>query len=243
MAGKQKQKVTYVNQIESLKDVGRGIGASLVKDVGIAGGEDSWAQLLGLQGQDHHRSQDGTQPQKAGDAEATHTSEAPKSEPMSLSGMLSPNEWFVLPGGKNESHEEKPKETKKNAAPGIDYHREIATTSERSVRKNQSEMEQRFSQIKEELDRLVASSNKIVQEEFGGITTEQAPREVGKYHINFLDWMLIAIRTTREKVEDSGAWLQTMKNKKGKKGYWGMFKKHGTSFGMSNERSVATQTG
>jgi hypothetical protein len=44
-------------------------------------------------------------------------------------------------------------------------------------------------------------------------------------------------------VEDSGAWLSAMSGKKGKKTYWSEFKKHGTSFGMSNERSVATQTG
>jgi hypothetical protein len=55
--------------------------------------------------------------------------------------------------------------------------------------------------------------------------------------------MLTVIRGARMKVEDSGAWLSTMQGKKGKKNYWAMFKKHGTSFGMSNERQVATQTG
>ena len=46
-----------------------------------------------------------------------------------------------------------------------------------------------------------------------------------------------------KKVEDSGAWLGKVQGKGAKKGYWGMFKQHGTTFGLSGERSVATQVG
>jgi hypothetical protein len=82
--------------------------------------------------------------------------------------------------------------------------------------------------------------------EFGGFTVQQTTKEPGKYYINFFEWLLIVIKTAQEKVENSRAWLNTVKGK-GRKGdtpdYWQMYKKHGTSFGPSSERSTATQTG
>jgi hypothetical protein len=46
------------------------------------------------------------------------------------------------------------------------------------------------------------------------------------------------------KIEDGRAWLETFaKRKKKKLGYWKMYKKHGTTFGLSHERTIATQTG
>ncbi len=220
-----------------------------MRDLGIAGFEETYAQVAALQGQDHHKSL------------STNKAEAPKEEqkeaPKTIfGGDLAPGEWLYLIGitspvkasetakqAKKAPHEEQPKEQKKNAAPGIDYHREVATSSDRALTRQHTEVEQRIGEVMNELKRIVESSNKIIQDEFGKVTVEQTPTEVGKYHVNFLDWMLITLQTARQKVEDSGAWLSTMKSKKDKKGYWGMFKKHGTSFGMSNERQVATQTG
>jgi hypothetical protein len=126
---------------------------------------------------------------------------------------------------------------------GNEYHREIAHYAERAHYREVSEVEQRVQQILSELQRLVDSSSTILQAEYQEISVMQKPAEVGKYHINFFDWMLSVIQNARMKVEDSGAWLSTMQGKKGKKNYWAMFKKHGTSFGMSNERQVATQSG
>ena len=61
--------------------------------------------------------------------------------------------------------------------------------------------------------------------------------------MNFFEWMLAVIRAAREKVEDSNAWLGTVKGKGAQRNYWNMFKKHGTTFGLSGERAVATQVG
>ncbi len=130
-------------------------------------------------------------------------------------------------------------------APGLEqysYYREVVRSSEQAQRKESYEQEQQVEQILVEIQRLVSSS-KIVEAKFAAISMDQRPKEVGKYHTNFFEWVLIQIRTARMKVEDSGAWLASMSGKKGKKNYWSEFKKHGTSFGMSNERSVATQTG
>ena len=83
-----------------------------------------------------------------------------------------------------------------------------------------------------------------MQVQFAEVTIDQPPAEVGTYHVNFYEWLLSVIKIAREKVEDSSVWLQAINTKKNKKmGYWGMFKKHGTTFGLSHERNVATQTG
>ncbi|HUQ85384.1 MAG TPA: DUF5660 family protein [Candidatus Limnocylindrales bacterium] len=124
----------------------------------------------------------------------------------------------------------------------IDYHRDIVRSSENISRTELQTMNSKVQQIKMELQALVASS-KDLQMTFASVTVEQTTTNIGTYHENFFDWMINMIRDARKKVEDSGSWMNAAKGKGNKKGYWGMFKKHGTSFGLSNERSVATQVG
>lgn len=134
----------------------------------------------------------------------------------------------------------KPKEERRAA---IDYAREVLEVGEKAGRKHEQTTIQTIQELIGELRRL-ADSSKVLQMEFASVAVEQTSTKVGEYHVNFFEWMLIVVRAAREKVEDSGAWLSAMKGKNGKKnGYWGMFKKHGTTFGLSNERVVATQTG
>lgn len=229
MAGsKLKSALKILNPLEISKSV-----TSEAAKQAVAGWEDTWAQIYGLQSQDHHKDQKGKKTEKPDKKEQ-------KSVGQSVIEMLVGQEYSVNQKSEGPASSETPK---KYVEPAISYHRDIVKSGEDSSRRNLSEMDRKFAQIHDELKRLVDSSNKVIQDEFGGVALESAPKEVGTYHINFLDWMLIAISTARQKVEDSGAWLSAMKSKKGKKGYWGMFKKHGTTFGMSNERNVATQTG
>ena len=79
--------------------------------------------------------------------------------------------------------------------------------------------------------------------EFKEVTMETVPAKPGVYHVNFFEWLFSLIKGIREKIEDSCVWLRAFQSKKSKRGYWAMFKKHGTSFGLSSERVVATQTG
>lgn len=125
----------------------------------------------------------------------------------------------------------------------MNHSRDVIKSSERASKGEVREIKQNIQEIKAELNKLLASS-KVLEMEFAEVSMEQAPVDAGEYHKTFFDWMLLVIRQARHKVEDSGAWLNTVKGKgKGKDGYWGMSKKHGTSFSMSNERSVATQVG
>lgn len=140
------------------------------------------------------------------------------------------------------SYEAEKKPQKLDVAPGIDYRREILQYREVSGKHQTREIEQKIEEVLFELRRLVDSSA-VLQAQFQVVTMEQAPALPGKYHLSFLEWLLQIIKAARIKVEDSGSWLTALTSKKGKRQYWAMFKKHGTTFGLSNERVVATQTG
>jgi len=141
---------------------------------------------------------------------------------------------------KPKSHTEKTPRRPIEAA--LDYHREVVKNREKASKTEMREMQRNIEQIKVELTKLVASSQ-VLKMEFASVSVEQSTNTVGQYHLNFFEWMLAVVRSARQKVEDSQSWIGTIKGKGAKKNYWGMFKKHGTTFGLSGERSVATQVG
>lgn len=131
---------------------------------------------------------------------------------------------------------------KLEADPAINYHREIRYSSERGSSRENQELNAKIEQILFELDQLIDSSSEL-EARFEQLAVQTKPVEPGTYHLNFFDWVINLIQSTRQQIEDSGSWLQAMSGKRQKQDYWSMFKKHGTSFGMSGERMVATQTG
>ncbi len=142
----------------------------------------------------------------------------------------------------SKMQEEEKEEPKLDIDPGINYRREIIHTEEQISVENTKELSVKIQEILIEIKQLVNCSQEL-QVEFKEIAAEPRIVNPGKYHVSFFEWVLLIVRQARMKVEDSEAWLAAFNSKKAKKGYWGMFKKHGTSFGMSNERVVATQTG
>lgn len=140
-------------------------------------------------------------------------------------------------------HADKAPQHKQEAA--LHYHeqftQEVTKSREKASSAEKHEMRRNIEQIKSELAQLVAASS-VLKLEFAEVAVEQTAN-VGQYQLNFFEWMLAVIRSARQKVEDSNAWLGTVKGKGGKKDYWGMFKQHGTTFGLSGERSVATSVG
>jgi hypothetical protein len=143
-------------------------------------------------------------------------------------------------GEQSKNHSEKKVHPRAEAA--IDYHRDIVKSRERASKGDLREVQRSIEEIKVELSKLVATSQ-VLKLEFAEVSVEQSNQNVGQYHLTFFEWMIAVIRSARQKVEDSGAWLNTIKGKGNKKSYWGMFKKHGTTFGLSGERAVATQVG
>ena len=121
-----------------------------------------------------------------------------------------------------------------------DYAGEIIKTGE-TQKQETKEIQYKLNEIIGELQRISTAS--VVLEKEVIEATGQTIVNPGKYHLNFFEWLLIEIKQARMQVEDAGAWLATVSSKNGKKSnYWSMYKKHGTKFGLSGERSVSTQT-
>ncbi|MFH1833205.1 MAG: DUF5660 family protein [Candidatus Levyibacteriota bacterium] len=153
------------------------------------------------------------------------------------SGDLQEGEELNLSAKKDQKEEPAEK-----TLPGLDYQREILHGERRVIEENKQAIEVKIQEIIIEIKKLTAQSKEL-QAQFKEITVEILPVNPGQYHLNFFEWMILTIRQARMKVEDSASWLALFTSKKGKKEYWAMFKKHGTTFGLSNERVVATQTG
>jgi chromatin segregation and condensation protein Rec8/ScpA/Scc1 (kleisin family) len=221
---KQKKKLPRLfdfhdETFESIKEFTSGVTGSVKHDLAEDGAKDMWKQILGKY--------------------ETASNKAHK-----LAGDLHEGQEISLSGHGHDA-ENDPAPKRHDIAPGLEqynYYREIARSSEKASRVESHQMEQQVEEILVEIKMLMQQSQDL-ESGLQQLAVEQKPAEVGKYHVHFFDWVLATIRTARMKVEDSGAWLSAMSGKKGKKTYWSEFKKHGTSFGMSNERSVATQTG
>lgn len=233
MAGaKAKSNVPLVDTLETGRELVRSVGKPSKKwiaDEASQSGKTFLEQLLGLNLKKGH------EPVRAD--EAPHAEDASqKHKNVEIFNFLNHKSSSEKP----KAHAEKASHRQAEAA--IDYHRDIVKSSERALKGETREIQQNIEQIKVELAKLVNSSQ-VLKMEFAEVSVEQSGKNVGEYHINFFEWMLAVIRAAREKVEDSGAWLGTVQGKGAKKGYWGMFKQHGTTFGLSGERAVATQVG
>lgn len=160
----------------------------------------------------------------------------PQEEGDQTSGDLEEGREIHLSKKKREKAPQIPTE------PGIDYRREIINVSERVDRESAQVLDAKIAEILKELKKITATSAQIAVE-FKEIAVEQRIESPGEYHVTFFQWMLSLVKAARTKIEDSGTWLSVMKSKKKQKGYWTMFKKYGTTFGLSSERVIATQAG
>lgn len=102
--------------------------------------------------------------------------------------------------------------------------------------------------IKEKIDavrmelKALSQSVKQLQTEIVKAAIE-TPVDPGTYHLNFFERLRSIVEILRQQIDDSRTWLATWSTRKKKMGYWGKYKKHGTQFGLSSERTVATQAG
>ena len=158
-----------------------------------------------------------------------------------LKGLFNPDSFInQFPMQENSSEIFKPpvkeQKTKSNEILLFSYE---AKRNEQKIYQETSMVLQR---LKEQVT-ILEKSNKGLVAEMSKVKVEQVPEKSGIYYIRFLEWLLTIVRQMRMKVEDGRAWLATFTQKKNKMGYWKMYKKHGTTFGLSQERSLSTQTG
>lgn len=160
----------------------------------------------------------------------------------SRAGDLEPGEEVSFAKLQEEQQAQEEKDEKTYIEPAINYAQEIIHHEEKIILQENRELEMQLKEIMVEIKKL-ADSSKELQMQFREVAVEQYVVKPGKYHKNFFSWLLSIIRAARMKVEDSGAWLTAMHCKKKSREYGVMAKKHGTSFTLNNERTVATQVG
>ncbi len=109
------------------------------------------------------------------------------------------------------------------------------------IQEDQQILKQQIEAIRHELKALAASIKNLNSDIQRTIT--EVPVDPGIYHKNFLERIRSILMLLREQIDDSRTWLSLFTQRKQKRAYWGMYKKHGTSFGLSSERTIATSAG
>jgi len=109
------------------------------------------------------------------------------------------------------------------------------------VHQEEPHLKEQIEGVRAELKALSASMKSLNTEIEKAIN--DTPVNPGVYHKNFMARLRSRVLMLKEQIDDSRSWLAMHNGRKQKKGYWGSYKKHGTSFGLSNERTVATQAG
>lgn len=109
------------------------------------------------------------------------------------------------------------------------------------IKEDQQKLAQQIEAVRQELKAIAASIQSLNAEI--GKAVQEVPVNPGIYHANFFDRLKSVLKVLREQIDDSRSWLTMHTSRKKKIGYWGMYKKHGTTFGLSNERSIATSAG
>lgn len=127
-------------------------------------------------------------------------------------------------------------------------HREYFRSIDRGEKPSQEEAEnqQHIDALQSEIKKLIKASKEMetaFKQVSHQVTVENRTEKASKYQVNFLEWILITVRNARVRVEEGKNWLALFTSKKGQQKYWNQFSKKGTSFSLSSERNVATQTG
>lgn len=193
----KKRVPTYPNDsiLESIRDLGSGVGKSVAHDLVGKVGSDALGSLVGSS----NRS----------------------------SGELRPNESLRFG-----------KEDRQQSTPPVraELQPRMAT-----VRAEEQRIKQQLEAVRLELKALSGSIKGFNQEIERAITS--APVEPGIYHLNFFERLKSLLTVLRQQIEDSRSWLALWTARKKKVAYWGLYKKHGTKFGLSAERTLATSAG
>jgi hypothetical protein len=120
-------------------------------------------------------------------------------------------------------------------------HRPEVRPTEKVIFHEDPQIKQQLEAVRAELTAL-SKSIKMLTTDIQKAVSE-VPVAPGVYHVTFYEQLRAVLQMLREQIDDSRSWLSMHQSRKKKMGYWGMFKKHGTTFGLSNERSLATSAG
>ena len=136
-------------------------------------------------------------------------------------GELQQNESIALPS------EQPPKTTPKDIFGAL-------------TAKDKSLTEQEIGQLRAQLATLAPKTNdNAIKKE----VIEQPNNQTGIYHKNRLERFIEKVKNITADPFDGLTWFRETGKRKKQKGFWGSYKKHGTTFGLSSERTASTQSG
>lgn len=124
----------------------------------------------------------------------------------------------------------------------MEYFREVKNADVISENREGHQINQQIEKLRIELKKLTSAS-KLVERAVKDAAAEQAPVKAGKYHLRFFEFVISVVKDATRKLEDAASFGALFTSKKRQRQYWNMYKKHGTTFGLSGERTTATQTG
>lgn len=108
------------------------------------------------------------------------------------------------------------------------------TTKDDAVKKHEIE------QLRQQLATLAP---RTTHAEAKKAVIEQPEEQPGEYHKNRLEGIINTVKKLTTNPDDGLTWFKEAGKRKKLKGFWGSYKKHGTTFGLSSERTTATQSG
>ena len=214
-----KNALKTIRETDKTFETALGLGSDVIKSVGSdfvkEGGKDFMRQLLGLE-------------------------EYANKAVQALQGELEEGEEISFA----KKQAEKKSEKKAAIEPADNYHRDIIHAETMHVQLENRELREKLESIQIELKKITQVSKEL-EATFKDVSQETLIRTVkpGKYHVNFVEWMLATIQSARVRIESSASWINAISSKKSKKDYWSLSKSHGTSYSLSSERAVAQQVG
>jgi len=161
-----------------------------------------------------------------------------------LKGLVNPTSMLDQLFGVKKSGEfsRKPHGTEKK----IPYQHEtivFSLASREEDQKIQQETAELVQQLKQQITRL-EKTEKSLTSDIAKVKVEQLPPKAGIYFLRYIEWLIAEVKRLTEKADSAGRWLANFQIRQKKRlGYWQKYKKHGTTFGLSHERTLATQTG
>lgn len=215
---KQPQKVSKNDSlVEQLRDLGGGVGKTIKQDVigGMAG--DALNSLFGTP--------------KSGDMQPGQSislgqQAPPKNEHLASSAFPRMPERFPFPFKKKEQFKPAFSQEQLNL-----------------LKQQESQVAQKINEIRMELKQLLAEIKAANISTGLDQAVDSNVVDPDTYHINFFDRIKTMLQNVLKQIRESRSWMSTQKSKKKQMGYWSQYKKKGTSFGLSHERTVATQVG
>lgn len=161
-----------------------------------------------------------------------------------------PSEQTLIEGEEMSLTQIKESSSEKKTITTTEHREYVKETFERIEGKNESKEEtenrQQLEALHQEIQALMKQAKEMetaFKDVSHQVTSSSNPEKVGRYDVNFLEWVLIMVRNARQKVEEGQSWLTLFASKKQQKAYWNQAKSKGTSFTQNSERTVATQTG